>query len=166
MSPSARVEADVPKKPPPTIEWQVRHSPMIAICEVERIGFVYDEVKGGPATFSEIRPGRWAELQTVMEVRVVEWLRPPRRHSARPLRVLQFSSYEIAEYREKYLGRRFLFFLSGAYWEDRRNDDPDDYFTEILSTVMHGGSRPESLAHEAEVRRLLMITPDARPYGQ
>jgi hypothetical protein len=162
----AKVSADVPKKPPPTLEWLVRYSPIIAVCEVERIGFVFDQVKGGPATYTEKKPATWADMRVVMELRVVEWLRPPRRHAERPLRVFGFSSYDVPEYRERYVGQRLLFFLQPARAEDRRPNDPEDYFTGVLSTAMHGVTRPEPVAQVPEVRRLLEVFPDARPYGQ
>jgi hypothetical protein len=160
------VRADVPKKPPPTLEWLVRYSPIIAICEVERIGYLRDLQRGGPAIYSEEKPETGFEMQVVMELRVLEWLRSPRRLAERPLRVFGFSVYQYEELRTRYLRGRFLFFLTDARAEDRRGEDPEDYFTGVLSTVMHGVTRPEPIQRVPEVRRLLELFPEARPYSQ
>jgi hypothetical protein len=162
----SEVRADLPEKPPPTLEWLVRYSPIIAVCDVERIGYVRDVQRGGPALYSEDKPATGLELQVVMELRVVEWLRAPRRYAERPLRAFGFSAYDYADLRNRYLGGRFVFFLQDARSEDRRPGGRNDYYTGVLSTSMHGVTRPEPLDRVPEVLRLLGLFPEARPYGQ
>jgi len=157
--------ADLPRKPPPTLEYQVRHSPIIALCEVERVGYVYDQVRGGPASFSETKPFRWVDLRVVLEVRVIEWLRVPASYQTRPLRVFGGSAYKFAEY-QQYVGKEFVFFLQRDFRDDRRPGDREDYFSGALTTFMHGPDSPTSVDRLPEVRRLLQAFPEARPYGQ
>ena len=159
------VRADVLKKPPPTLEWLVRYSPIIAVCRVEKVGYVYREVRGGGALFQIDRPREVVDLQIVMEVGVIEWLRAPQGYERRPLRVFGGSIYKADEYRQ-YEGKELLFFLQRDFRNDGRPGDRADYFSGILSTFMHASDSPVSVDQLPEVRRLLSVFPEARPYGQ